>query len=693
MIFSSVTQEHETKATQDGMPSFLNNEDLRLIIFGGKGGTGKTTSAAATAVYLAQRHPAKNIVVISTDPAHSLGDSLSCSVRGERTSITRNLSALELDPAKSLETFKADHKRRIEELVQRSGFYGQVDIKEFLSFSLPGMEEIMIFMEMAKLFKSTWQKRPGEDRSVYRPRCDVMILDTAPTGHTLRLLSLPQRMEEWIEVLDESLNKYRTHPRLYATSEPRRGGDWVDRFVEQLHRDMEWVGSLLTNAETTEFVPVIIPERMAIAETEDLLLTLEERGIAVRNIIINRTREDRECVFCSSQRGKQKMAIAEIEEKFSSYRLIEVPLFPYEIRGDQRLAEYAERLAGETHQDRQLEPSRPQPSASFPVKLPELLTQDLKFILFGGKGGVGKTSVSAATALHVARCYPQKKVLVYSIDPAHSLADSFDYPIGDRITQVPGIDNLYALETDAERLFENFMGEYRALIKDAFDIWTQDDRTRRRLALQFDRNVMSAFSKSVPPGFNELLGLEQIMEFVGKNAYDLYVLDTAPTGHLLELLQFPQLIRDWVKYAYRGLLKWQLELPVTELQELGNRILRSTTAVRKMRDALTDSETSEFVAVTIPEAMGIAETDRLTSAIRKLEIPWRHVIMNQIVPPMNCGFCASKRDEQLKYIQQVKTEDRYRDCLITEIPLFPHEINGMDDLTELTKLMYGEVES
>lgn len=683
-------QEQKVREAKSRMPTFLNNEDLRLIIFGGKGGTGKTTSAAATALYLAGLHPEKNIQIISTDPAHSLGDSFDHSVGEKGTSIKSNLSALELDPAKSLKEFKEDHKREIRELLQRSGFYGQVDIKEFLAFSLPGMEEMMTFMKIAKMFKSAWQKKPGQDGSVYRPRCDVLILDTAPTGHALRLLSLPQKMEEWIEVLDESLNKYRTHPRLYETSEPKPGGDWVDRFVEELQEDMEWVRSLLINSESTEFVPVIIPEQMAISETKDLLLALEEQRITVRNIVVNRIWEDRECEICSSKAGEQKMDMAEIEEEFSDYRLIQVPLFPYEIRGDQPLSEYAELMAGENHQDWRTESNLSTPSVTFSSKLPKLLTKDPEFILFGGKGGVGKTSVAAATALRIARLHPQKKVLVYSLDPAHSLSDSFDYPIGDQVTQMPAIDNLDALETDAEKLLEKFLEEYQAIIKDAFDTWEKEDRTERRMGLKYDRNVMTTFSKAAPPGLNEVLALEQIVEFVEKNAYDFYVLDTAPTGHLIKLLQFPQLIRDWIRHSYQGLLKWQIELPLTELQDMGNKILQSTNAVKKVRKILTDPERSEFVAVTIPEAMGIAETDRLTSSIQKLGIPWNHIIINKLVPPMDCDFCATKRSEQLNSIRQITTGERYDNSLITKIPLLPHEVRGIDALTKLSKLMYDK---
>ncbi len=137
----------------------------------------------------------------------------------------------------------------------------------------------------------------------------------------------------------------------------------------------------------------------------------------------------------------------------------------------------------------------------------------------------------------------------------------------------------------------------------AFETWTSHDATERRIALKWDQRFMEAFSESSPPGLDEILALEQIMGFMEEGKYDLYVLDTAPTGHLLELLQLPQLLRDWLRYAYRGLLKWHLQLPLTELTDLRELIFKSSKTVEKVRGIFTDPERSEFVAVTIPEAI------------------------------------------------------------------------------------------
>lgn len=309
------------------LPSFLSNRNLKLAIFGGKGGTGKTTSAAAAAICLTKIYPSKKILIISSDPAHSLGDSLGMSIGAHKVTVdgVPNLEALEIEPAPLLEDFKKKHEKEINEIIQRAGFYGQINVKEFLSFSLPGMEEMMIFLHVAEKYKYTW----------YQPQeADIIVLDTAPTGHTLRLLDMPQMMDEWMDVVDQSLMKYKIHPRLYASGSKYHQGDLVDQMVEKMRADFKAVKEMLTNREQTEFVPVLIPEAMAIEETKDLIRVLKEKHIQVNSIVINRVRSSNgTCPFCASKAEDQSESIKEIEKAFEDHSLIKVPLFPYEIQG------------------------------------------------------------------------------------------------------------------------------------------------------------------------------------------------------------------------------------------------------------------------------------------------------------------------------------------------------------------------
>ncbi|MBU0734997.1 MAG: ArsA family ATPase [Proteobacteria bacterium] len=679
------------------LPSFLSNKNLKLAIFGGKGGTGKTTSALASALCLAWLYPSKKVLLISSDPAHSVGDSLGMHIGEHKISVdgVPNLEALEIEPHSLLEDFKKKYEKEINEVVQRAGFYGQINVKEFLSFSLPGMEEMMIFLHVADKYKHTW----------YEPReADLIVLDTAPTGHTLRLLEMPGMMDEWMDVVDQALLKYKTHPRLYTSGSEYHEGDRVDQFVEKMRQDFRTVKELLTNREQTEFVPVLIPEVMAIKETEDLIRALKEKQIRVNSMVINRVRSSNgACSFCASKVKDQSGSIKEIEEAFDQYNLIKTPLFPYEIQGIKSLEKYADILLEEA-QAKELVVNKKVAGASQVQQINQpRIDPEVRFVMFGGKGGVGKTSMAASMAVHLARKHPDQKVLIYSVDPAHSLADSFGMEIGDRLTPIqwsgvsgqgedpessiqnPVSTNLFAMEINEENLLQNFLSDYRSIIRDAFDTWESMRETK--MEMRFDRNVMSMFARIAPPGMNEVLALEKLTEFINEKKFDWYILDTAPTGHLLILLEFPNLVREWLSRAYRGLVKYQVQIALTNLKELGNRILKSTQLVNKIHEMLTNPQASQLVTVTIPEAMGVEETGRLLASVEKLGVPCTNIFVNMVTPQSECLFCSSKSAGEQRYIEKLsKNNPGYN---IVQVPLFPHQITGVEELGKLAELVYG----
>jgi len=707
----------------DSAPSFLINDKLRLVIFGGKGGTGKTTSACATAMYLARSYPDKRFLVTSSDPAHSIGDSFNCPVSSSATPVdgTNNLFAIEMNSQILLEKFKKKYRFSIENFSNMSFSTDQIDIRDFLQFNLPGMQELMILLEIVTLLKF------GIFRSY---EYDLIIWDTAPTGHTLRLLELPDKVLKWIEIFNNSFLRYKRISTGVATLGfripgrlPPKGN--VRTFLDTLSKDLEKIRAILKDEEKCEFNPVTIPEELSIAETGRLLTTLREEDIPVRNIIVNRVQDEGKCVFCSKRKKGQKSFIRDIDEKFSPYNLVKIPVFSNEVRGEEGLLRFGEFLSGNGSQYSTLKYSSGTirvednftPLENFsltgfqPDMLREILDKDLQFIIFGGKGGVGKTTVSAATAVSVARHNPDKKILVFSTDPAHSLADSFATSIGDTVTPIypipniiqPNYDgkisngvesegNLYALEINGAGLYQDFSMEYKVNIEDAFKKWQNSHLAGgRKWKLDFDEKVMVEFVDTYPPGLEEVLALEKIMKFITEEKFDIYIFDTAPTGHLIELLKFPELVREWLRVTYRAMLKYHREVPVDNIEVLAKKILASQTTVQKMQDLLTNYERSEFIAVTIPEAMGMLETEDLLKSMRSLDIPCSHVIINMVIPPTDCDFCRTKRNEQIDYIQQISTKREFKGYEIAKVPLYPHEIRGIEHLTELSNFLYGKV--
>jgi len=424
------------------IPEYFQNKELRLILFGGKGGVGKTTMAAAAAVHLARSYRnEKKVLVISTDPAHSLGDSFGIElgdkvteVGGQRSEVggrrsevrgstinnqqstINNLFARELDAVKLGNEFKRKNETVIKKLADRGTYFDRQDIAEFFNLSLPGMDEVMAVIEIANIFKE----------GIY----DILIVDTAPTGHTVRMLSLPEQMLKWIEFMDLMQQKHRFMAVHFSGKSYVK--DECDFFIDKLSSDIKNVKKLLSDKQTTRFVPVTIPEPMATAETKRLLSALKKNNIPVTEIIVNRVADAHECAFCTSKQEDQRQPLSEIQESFSQYGLIKVPLFPREIRGVEELKALVDYLMG----------------ISKPYKLPKAvvsveetqsclaLDPNLEFVLFGGKGGVGKTSLASAAAVHLAQCNPDKNILVFCTDPAHSLSDSFKLTIGDKITPI-----------------------------------------------------------------------------------------------------------------------------------------------------------------------------------------------------------------------------------------------------------------
>jgi arsenite/tail-anchored protein-transporting ATPase len=749
-------------------PEFLQNKALRLILFGGKGGVGKTTMAAAAALHLTASHgEAQRILVISTDPAHSLSDAFGfeigdrvtaiqrSEIRGQRSGLrgqtegeakqfqiqnpttndhrmtmndgrtpndsaandafvkapVTNLFARELDAGRLLDAFKAKNHNVIQKLAERGTYFDKEDIEGFLDLSLPGMDEVMAIIEIAGLLRE----------EAY----DLIIVDTAPTGHTVRMLNLPEQMLKWIETMDLMQHKHRYMSEVFSGKKYRK--DACDSFLEDLSSDIDRVRRLLSDGEMTRFVPVMIPEPMSIYETERLIGALEKNGVPVKEIIVNHVAESEGCAFCRSRREDQERPLKDIEDRFSAYERIRVPVFPHEIRGISGLSTIAAYLSGMPVPSSPVERGRVMEAPSDCLAL----DPGLQFVLFGGKGGVGKTTLSSAAAIHLARRHPEKKVLLFSTDPAHSLSDSLNQPIGDEITQVQwsvvrgqqsdGSDrrdqstmqgarsgvrgpesevqsplndhrmtmndgrmpndvsvqcpmtNLFALEINSDRLWGDFKESFKNDITALFDRFVA-----RGADIRFDREVMTEMLELAPPGVDEIMSLDRIMDLRNEGAFDIFVLDTSPTGHLLRFLELPDLARKWLKAFFGLLLKYK---GVVSLTGAAEKALALSRNVRRIQETLTDPERTGFVAATIAEAMGVFELERLMGALQTGKIPCRHIVVNKLVPETDCGFCSIKRAEQQDYV--LKVAAMFPDRTIVQAPLFPRQVRGINDLSEV----------
>lgn len=672
----------------------------RYLFFGGKGGVGKTTVAASTALYLLERAHASDerILLFSTDPAHSLSDSLNMKVGDRLAEVARrshggaSLFAYEMDARAALEKFKTEHRAVIQEIAERGTLLDESDINEFLNLSLPGMDEVMALFELSEI------DRAGDFSHI--------VVDTAPSGHTSRLLRLPETFAYMVRALDLMAEKHRYIVAQFARGRNPGAVDSVDLFLSDLTERIERVRAMLYDTGRTSFTLVIIPEAMSVEETARYYERLLQEKIPVTDMVVNRIeREHGHCEYCHARVESQRAWLEEIRRKFKALRQHTVPLMPEEIRGLAGLRRFA-RLVWEKESDAG-PPGRPNAgkerdaaasrrgdrdkkgalsaastrlnvAASAQAKSSTRFSlESRRLLIFGGKGGVGKTTAASAAALALAESESQARVLIFSTDPAHSLSDSFDEPVGEMRKGIAGLKNLDAMEIDPAARFEELKARYRAWTDELFASLTGGSRWE----IQFDREAMRELVSLAPPGIDEIAALSAISDLLDQSVYTTIVLDTAPTGHLLRFLELPAIVLSWVRAFLKLLLKYR---EVVRASGVAEELIALSKGIKRVSALLTDARQCEFIGVAIPERMSLEETMRLVESLGRLRTPMQRLLINGIMPKeadTACDFCAARR----RAGQSVLGE--FRRKLGPSLDLFiapqqPHEIQGSERLRE-----------
>jgi len=635
------------------LPSFLADPAIELLLFGGKGGVGKTTCATATALRLAKSRPETSFLLVSTDPAHSLKDCLA------GTEPPPNLTVLELNAQECLATFRAQHSQKLLEIASRGTFLDDDDISQLLGLSLPGMDEFVAFLEISR-----W---------VRNRNYDCIVVDTAPTGHTLRLLAMPELMRTWLGALDALLAKHRY---MKARFHGRYRRDEVDTFLEELTGSVEQVKTLLRDDSRCRFVPVMLAERLSIEETLALLEELQRFQMPVTELVVNRLSPASSCLFCADGRTGQLRALAAARRHLAGYVLWAVPMLPVEARGRELLEAFWENVS-----------AVPEAAAAAPPTWTGLARQvetpgsppapRTRLLVFAGKGGVGKTTLACATALRLNQEFPDREILLFSTDPAHSLAQCLERPVESSPTRLRA--GLTALAIDAEAEFNALKQLYSQELNEFLESILPS------LDLTYDRRVMERILDLSPPGVDEVMALTKTMELLEKGSYDLLVLDSAPTGHLIRLLELPDLIDRWLKVFFGLFLKYKR---IFRLPKVSQRLVEMSRSLKRFRMLLNDAHRSAVYAVSILTEMAFEETCDLLATCQRMRIAVPQLFLNLATPPSQCALCSSLHHWEQGMRQ--KFSEAFPDLHHTLI-YRQGEPRGVEQLSELGHALYGPV--
>ena len=589
---------------------------------------------------MAAAQAGRRTLVISTDPAPSLGDALARSLKNHPTKVPLrrgHLEAVEIDAPAALDRWIRARRARLERIALRGTWLDEEDVSGLLRRTLPGIDEIAALFEIIR-FGHT---------GLY----DLLVVDTAPTGHTLRMFAMPDTLRTLAHVLDRMQSKHR------VLVEALRGhwtADPEDALIEEIHQDAVELRALLRDSGRVHVSWVTLPEPMAIEETMDAWAALTAEGIPVGEVIVNRVtpKRERPCGWCDRRRGIERAAMRAIRQRLGQVPIITVGARASEPTGSRAVGEIGREIAARTAP---VAPRLRVPAGTWraaipdgmPDRLSSVVREGTQLVLFGGKGGVGKTTCAAAAALAMAKRDADRRVLLVSADPAHSLADALGTGVSDTAAPVRGAPaNLMVREIDAAAAFREVRARYAETIDTLFDRLSRGGGNVS-IDAGHDRRVMQGLVDLAPPGVDELAAVIDVIDVTESDPSALVIMDTAPSGHALRLLEMPALVQDWTRALMSIVLKYQA---VAGIGELGAMLLNLSRGLGRLRALLVDPERAAFVVVTRAASVPRAETVRFAARLEEMRVPVPAAIVNAV----GRGTCAACRKEDATARREIR---------------------------------------
>ena len=613
----------------------------KYIFFSGKGGVGKTTMACATAIHHATE--GKKTLIVTTDPASNLADVFEQEIGHKITPIAGlpNLYAMEIDPDEATKEYKERIIAPFREIMPEDVI---ASIDEQLSgpctTEMASFDRFIDFMEMNEY--------------------EIIVFDTAPTGHTIRLLELPV---DWSRHIEESA-KGSGQTCLGPVQSIQDSKEKYDRAT-----------ALLKDPTKTTFIFVMRPEELSLYETLRASKELETIGIKSGEIIINGILPEKVCEidFFRKKYDSQQKIIKEIEkiDKPKRYMLLR----DREVKGLESLKEVAGELFKKGVRDQGANKMSfsglTRESSSFVLDSPiksgndrqQILKADINHLLlptngtkalfFTGKGGVGKTTISCIVALYCAN--KGFKTLLVTTDPAAHIGEVLDVKIGSKPVQVT--ENLHAVVVDQEAAFQ----EYK-------------ERVLNEAKGKYSEEMLAAMQEELnSPCTEEMAAFDKFIQYIEGRDYEVVVFDTAPTGHTLRLLDLPF---DYAK---------QVEMMVSSAESSEAK----ETAQSRFADIieiLRDKERAVFSLVLYPESTPIMESYRAMLDLKDAGIQTQLVVANMILPEGVCvnNFFLNRRQMQMRYLKEIN--DRFG-LPVLQFPMMEEEIRGMELLKKAVMIL------
>jgi arsenite/tail-anchored protein-transporting ATPase len=601
-----------------------------FIFFSGKGGVGKTSMACTHAVRYADE--GKRTLIVTTDPASNLADVFEQPIGHHVTPIkdVNNLFAMEIDPDQATQEYIDRAMAPI-----RAAFPPQMVQVMEEQMSGPCTAEVAAFDRFTDFLDV-----PAENGVTF----DVVIFDTAPTGHTIRLLELPAEWSQSIDAASAGSGQTCLGPAAA---------------IQDAKHKYERALAAMRQSSMTTFVFVLHPEAISIKETRRAIDELLKLDIVNYRLIINGIipPEGAQNPLFAARAEMQKRYLADIEVTLP-YSKQRMPLLAGEIKGVERLRQVGSAFfdgisATFTPFPNNGKPSEKTVSSFGDVRALVQPNGHRRTLFFAGKGGVGKTVASCLTAVWLAR--QGYKTLLLTTDPAAHLGDVLGVQVGAEPAAVPGAKNLWAVNIDAKAAAET----YKARILD-----DARQRGRPESAIQMMAEELDS------PCTEEMAAFDKFIEYASQDGWQAVVFDTAPTGHTLRLLELPM---DWSKQID---VKVFASVDTTAADDVAKQ--RFGKVIEMMRDP----EQSTFAFVMYPESTPILEAWRAAQDLDMLGIRPGLVVANQVIPAdqATTPFVQARREMQEKYLGEIN--ERF-ETPVLQIPLLPKEINGLDMLIEL----------